>query len=100
RFGSAAAPPDTVGGGTTGPDSTETDDHTDVDSTKTDDLANLDSTEGGDRGDLPDSLEADSASGDPVAGLPPPLPPTPIVWYEDSQLTGDSIAIQLVERKV
>ncbi len=47
-----------------------------------------------------DSLATDSLGTDPVAGLPPPLPKTPIVWYEESQLTGDSIAIQLREKKV
>lgn len=50
--------------------------------------------------DSTEFAETDSLSGDPVAGLPPPLPKTPIVWYEKSQLTGDSIAIQLAEKKV
>lgn len=102
RFGPDAAEVDTLGGGVTGPDSTDVpEDGTDLpEEVLPDTTSDLPAGDGEDP--IPsDSLDtADSASGDPVAGLPPPLPPTPIVWYDSSQLTGDSIAIQLEERKV
>lgn len=80
---------DSVGVGVPGPDSTEV-----VEEEPTlDTLDTLDMSDASDTADISDTT-------DPVAGLPPPLPPTPIVWYDDSQLTGDSIAIQLVDRKV
>ena len=108
RFGYGGAPDaDTIEGGTTGPDSVDT--REDVpeevvpDPTRDlpageelggDGMGGRDTVDGGGMDDI------DSTSDDPVAGLPPPLPPTPIVWYDDSQLTGDTMAIQLVERKV
>lgn len=102
RFGPSAAEVDTLAGGVTGPDSTGVlDDGADPpDEVIPDTTSDLPAGDGEDP-IASDSLgTGDSASGDPVAGLPPPLPPTPIVWYDSSQLTGDSIAIRLEERKV
>jgi len=102
RFGPGAAEVDTLAGGVTGPDSTRVpDDGADLPEEALPDTTSDLPAGDGDDPIASDSLgTGDSASGDPVAGLPPPLPPTPIVWYDSSQLTGDSIAIQLEERKV
>ena len=93
----------TLGAGETPPT-----DSTDVDSTELteDPPLQADTTELADTDPLPvdslgtDSVATDSLGQDPVAGAPIPLPPTPIVWYDRSQLSGDSIAIQLPEKKV
>ena len=102
RLGPGAAEVDTLGGGVTGPDSTGVpDDGADPPEEVLPDTTSDLPAGDGDDPIASDSLDMhDSASGDPVPGLPPPLPPTPIVWYDSSQLTGDSIAIQLEERKV
>lgn len=44
-------------------------------------------------------LEPESPS-DPVAGEPPPPFNGPIVWYDKSQLTGDTITVYLQEKKL
>ena len=47
-----------------------------------------------------EEFPSESLEPDGVPGAPPPLPKTPVVWYEESQMTGDSIAIELREKKV
>ncbi|MCB0711493.1 MAG: hypothetical protein KDD67_04095 [Ignavibacteriae bacterium] len=79
---------------------TDGSDQIDTDTVTTDGGGVRDSTEKEGDGGFPEFSEGE----DGITGETPPdsvsIPLTPIVWYDDSQLTGDTITVYLEEKKL